>query len=200
MKCEIARFISLAPLSFVDFRVQPSPVVTASDASEFGGGVTMSTGLTESGSVAAGCSIRGDVLEPIEVTSVLAVGLFDGIAALRVAMDVLGWNVLGHVSVERDPGARRVVEAHCPSSVFVEDVTSVDQAMVVEWAGKFSQASLVVLGGGPPCQGVSKVERQSAWCFKGRKDISFSAHASGKGFASAMFSMGKSGAFDGKRQ
>lgn len=146
MKSEISRFISLTPLAFVDFRVQPSPVVTASDASEYGGGVTMSRGLTESGVFAAGCSVRGDVVEPLEITSVLAVGLFDGIAALRVAMDVLGWNVIGHVSVERDPAARRVVEGHFPSTVFVEDVAMVNEGLCQSWAGQFSQASLVVLG------------------------------------------------------
>eukprot|EP00438_Fugacium_kawagutii_P033542 Skav210141 [mRNA] locus=scaffold268:21657:25180:+ [translate_table: standard] len=157
MKAEIARFISLVPLAFVDFRVSPSPVVTASDASEYGGGVTMSRGLTEGGVIAAGCSVRGDVIEPIEETSVLAIGLFDGIAALRVAMDALGWNVLGHVSVERDEAARRVVEAHFPSTIFVNDIALVTAELVSTWAGKFSQVSLVVLGAGPPCQGVSKL-------------------------------------------
>eukprot|EP00438_Fugacium_kawagutii_P023236 Skav223681 [mRNA] locus=scaffold3470:134573:139091:+ [translate_table: standard] len=182
MKAEIARFISLCPLAFVDFRVSPSPVVTASDASEFGGGVTMSTGLTESGVIAAGCNIRGDVLEPLDAPTVLAVGLFDGIAALRVAMDVLGWNVQGHISVESDECARRVVEAHFPSSMFVHDVREITLETVKNWAGQFSQVSLVALGAGPPCQGVSPLnagrkgalrdERTSLFCHVPRiKDL-----------------------------
>ena len=68
--------------------------MTASDASETGGGVTFSRGLTEAGSCAARCAVRGDIVEPMEVESVLLVGLFDGISALRVAVDSLDWNVL----------------------------------------------------------------------------------------------------------
>eukprot|EP00438_Fugacium_kawagutii_P004839 Skav221060 [mRNA] locus=scaffold3118:62102:67689:+ [translate_table: standard] len=155
MKAEVARFIALTPLAFVDFRVSPSPVVTASDASEYGGGVTRSQGLTERGVFAASCDIRGDVPEPLEVISVFAVGLFDGVGALRVAMDTLGWNVAGHVSVECNESARRVVEAQFPATLFYNDVATIDAETVKSWAGKFSQVSLVALGGGPPCQGVS---------------------------------------------
>lgn len=36
-----------------------------------------------------------------------------------------------------------------------EDVETVDEATVVEWSLRFSQCSLVVMGAGPPCQGVS---------------------------------------------
>ena len=68
---------------------------------------------------------------------------------------MLGLEVLSHISVERDPAARRVVEAHFPEVVHVEDVALVDESMVVEWSLRFSQASVVLLGSGPPCQGVS---------------------------------------------
>lgn len=94
MKAEVARFIFLIRLAFVDFRVAPSPAVAASDASEYSGGVAMSQGLSESGVVGAGCAIRGDLVEPLPVTSVLACPI--------------GWNAGGHVIVE---GGGRVVEA-----------------------------------------------------------------------------------------
>lgn len=35
------------------------------------------------------------------------------------------------------------------------DVADVTEEMVMSWACKFTQASLVLLGAGPPCQGVS---------------------------------------------
>ena len=57
-------------------------------------------------------------------------------------------NGLGHVSVEKSPAAARVVEHHFPGCTFVESVQEVDHEMV-------KQASLVVIGVGPPCQGVS---------------------------------------------
>ena len=46
VKEEIARFIGFLPLAYMDFRSQVSRHVTASDASEYGGGVTVSTGVT----------------------------------------------------------------------------------------------------------------------------------------------------------
>eukprot|EP00435_Cladocopium_sp_Y103_P037033 s3214_g9.t1 len=90
---EISRFIGLVPLAYMNFRCQISEVVTASDASESGGGVTASVGLSPMGAVASQCSIRGDVVdvvEPGDIPGVLTIGLFDGIGALRVAADALG--------------------------------------------------------------------------------------------------------------
>ena len=89
------------------------------------------------------------------MSQVLTIGLFDGIGALRAAVDALGWCVLGHVSVEKDDQAARVVEARFPHTVRVKDVLDIDENMVKAWALQFSQAALVVIGAGPPCQGVS---------------------------------------------
>ena len=69
----------------MDFRTDFSGVVTASDASSTGGGLTASKGLTSLGCMASNQTVRGDVVEPTEVTSVLTIGLFDGMGALRVA-------------------------------------------------------------------------------------------------------------------
>ena len=177
VRLELARFIGLLPLAYMDFRCQVSPVVTASDASEMGGGVTASEGLTELGAVASSCEVRGDLVEPCELTSVLTIGLFDGIAALRVATDSLGWNVVGHVSVEKSKEARRVVESRFPGCIFIEDVTQVDLNMVQTWAQRFSQVSLVVLGAGPPCQGVSGLNASRKGALKDERSSLFS-HAS----------------------
>ena len=160
VKLEIARFIGLSPLAMVNLRSDFSSCVTASDASETGGGVTFSRGLTEAGCCAAQCPVRGDIVEPLEVNGVLTVGLFDGISALRVAVDSLGWNIIGHISVETDPAARRVVESKFPSTKFVADVQDVDEEMVQTWASEFSQVALVLIGSGAPCQGVSKLNAQ----------------------------------------
>eukprot|EP00435_Cladocopium_sp_Y103_P040826 s373_g11.t1 len=155
VKVELVRFLGLIPLVYMDFRTEISPFVTASDASQTGGGVTVSVGLTPEGVVASQCTLRGDIVEPADVPAVLTIGLFDGIAALRVAAGALGWNVAGHISVEKSKEAQRVVESRFPNCIIVDDVQSVDLAMVQDWARQFSQVALVVLGGGPPCQGVS---------------------------------------------
>ena len=155
VRCELARFVALVPLAFMDFRSNLSGLVTASDASTTGGGVTMSSGLTPAGVVASACPVRGDLVEPNDVTQVLTVSLFDGIGALRTATDVLGWNVVGHVGVEKAPEARRVVESRFPNTIAVSDVADIDDEMVKSWSLKFSQVGLILLGAGPPCQGVS---------------------------------------------
>ena len=155
VKLELSRFLGLVPLAYMDFRQDISSLVTASDASTTGGGVTKSCGVTPAGCVAAQCPVRGDLVEPSDVSSVLTIGLFDGIGALRVAADVVGWNVAGHISVEISPEAARVVEARFPNTVHIADVKDVNRDMVRDWAMRFSQVALVVLGAGPPCQGVS---------------------------------------------
>ena len=152
---ETVCFCLLVPLARMDFRLPFSDVVTASDASTTGGGITASSKLSPIGCMAANCNVRGDIVEPEDLTQVLTVGLFDGLGALRVAADVIGLPVIGHISVEKHGPARRVVESLFPQTVFVESVELVNEEMVQSWACSFSQVGLIVLGAGPPCQGVS---------------------------------------------
>eukprot|EP00438_Fugacium_kawagutii_P016696 Skav227640 [mRNA] locus=scaffold58:167510:174958:+ [translate_table: standard] len=173
VKEEILRFIGLVPLAYMDFRNEISQHVTASDASEFGGGVTVSTGLTPAGAIASHCKIRGDIVEPVDLTTVLTIGLFDGIGALRMAADVLGWCVTGHISVEKSTEASRVVESRFAGSIIVPDVCLIDDEMVARWASQFTQVSLVVIGGGPPCQGVSGLNAARKGALKDERSCLF---------------------------
>ena len=164
VQLEILRFLALLPLARMDFRTIPSAVVTASDASTSGGGVTVSRGLSNLGQMAASCQVRGDVPALEDMTQVLTIGLFDGIGALRVAADSAGLPIAGHISVEMDSMASRVLEARFPGTIFVKSVEEVDANMVKEWSCLFTQVGLVLLGAGPPCQGVSglNVDRRGA--------------------------------------
>ena len=161
---ELTRFISLVPLCFMDFRIPLDGLATASDASTYGGGITVSTGLTEYGRAAARSNVRGDILDSENHCQVLSIGLFDGIAALRVALDCLQISSIGHVSVETSPTASRVVESYFPGTLFYGDVTTISEKDVMDWACKFGQAAIVIIGAGPPCQGVSGLnsERKGA--------------------------------------
>lgn len=154
-KLEIARFLALIPLARMDFRLGFDGQVTCSDASTSGGGICVSTQVSRAGALAASGRLRGQLPELRQDHRVLTIGLFDGIGALRVAVDLLGLELIGHISVEKDKRAQRVVESHFPETLVVSDVATVTQPMVQEWALKFSQASVVLLGAGPPCQGVS---------------------------------------------
>ncbi len=152
---ELVRFLCALPLAQMNLRTSFLGSVTASDASEYGGGFCVSHGLTPMGVHAAHCSIRGDLPEVSDHVQVLTVGLFDGIEALRVCADALLLPMAGHVSSEVSKEGHRVVEAHFPDSLLVGSVETIDDSMVASWAAKFSNVGVVLVGGGPPCQGVS---------------------------------------------
>lgn len=155
-RLELLRFLGLLPLIRMNFRLDVRPMVTCSDASSSKGGVFRSAGLTPVGTMVARCGLlRGQVPQPLPEHQVLLVGLFDGIGALRVAIDLQAVAVCGYVSVEVNPNARRVVESQYPGVLHYDSVEGIDAALVKEWCLRFSQCSLVLLGAGPPCQGRS---------------------------------------------
>ena len=164
VRLEIIRFICATPLAQMNLSSPFREDITASDASEHGGGFCVSKGLTALGSYAASCPVRGDVPEAEDCVMVLTVGLFDGIAALRVAADSLSLPMSGHVSCEVSKEGNRVVESHFPDSTFVGRVEDIDEDTVRSWACQHTNVGVVVVGGGPPCQGVSglNVDRKGA--------------------------------------
>ena len=137
--------VALAPLSYMDIRAPYDSVVTASDASETGGGLSFSSGLTHFGLQASGKSVRGDAGWGLDDFQVLVISLCDGIGACRVALDVLGAKVGGYVAVEADPAARRVVESSFGSTEFVSIVEDISEQMVKGWACKYSRSHLVLI-------------------------------------------------------
>ena len=152
---ELLRFVALTPLAFMDFRTPVSEKVTASDASTTGGGLCVSRSLSPYGVAASLASCRGDVISQDEVNPILVVSLFDGIGALRVAVDSLQVPVAGYVSAEISPEARRVVESWFPEVIAIEDVQDIGENEVSSWCLRFPGVCAVLLGAGPPCQGVS---------------------------------------------
>ena len=78
---------------------------------------------------------------------ILSIGLFDGIGCLRVALDLLGCDVIGHICVEKDIAGRRVVEHHFPDGWHYEDVVEIKEEDVQKWALRYGQASLILIGG-----------------------------------------------------
>eukprot|EP00438_Fugacium_kawagutii_P030090 Skav228179 [mRNA] locus=scaffold3933:199068:202658:+ [translate_table: standard] len=152
---ELLRFLGMTPLSRMDFRLPVHPMVSCSDASGSGGGLCASVGLTQLGQSVEAGALRGQVQPSHPSVQILVVSLFDGIGALRVALDLQDVEVIGYISVEKNAACRRVVESHYPGVITVNDVNDVTPEMVRQWSLQFSQTELVVLGGGPPCQGVS---------------------------------------------
>eukprot|EP00435_Cladocopium_sp_Y103_P063643 s758_g25.t1 len=155
VKLELVRFACTVPLAQMNLRALFRGDVTCSDASEWGGGFCISNGLTAMGVHAAQCQVRGDVPDVDDHVQVLTIGLFDGIGALRVGADVLKLPMAGHVSAEVSPEGSRVLEANFADSLQVGAVENITEETVMQWAVKYSNVGLVLVGGGPPCQGVS---------------------------------------------
>ena len=155
VRLELIRFICAVPLAQMNLRAMVRGDVTASDASEWGGGFCVSNGLTPMGAHAAHCQVRGDLPEPEDHIQVLTVGLFDGIGALRVSADALKLPMGGHISAEVSGPGSRVLESNFPDAEHVGDVANITEEMVTQWAAKYSNVGVVLVGGGPPCQGVS---------------------------------------------
>ena len=152
---ELLMFILLTPLAQIDFRCPFMEHVTCSDASTSGGGICVSEGLTGYGIAALNAECRGDLPREGDTLQILTVGLFDGLGALRLAVDSLGVGVAGHLSVEKEGTGRRVVEAFFPDTTFHDNVRTVDAELVGSLAMRFPSVAMVLIGAGPPCQGVS---------------------------------------------
>ena len=171
---ELVRFLCLVPLAQICFTSRICGTVTCSDASSSGGGMCASNGITNFGMAACNTHVRGDLPEPHDMFPVLSIGLFDGLGALRVACDNLGLSMAGHISIEQDAKARRVVEASFPDTTFHDNVVTVDEEMVKGWALKYSNAGVVILGAGPPCQGVSGLNADKRGALKDHRSKLFS--------------------------
>lgn len=172
-KLEVLRFLGLLPLARMDFRLDMHPLVTCSDASSGGGGLCATAGTTPMGHAIASGALRGDHPEPRMDGGILAIGLFDGIGALRVALDTLMILVIGYISVEKHEPARRVVERHFPGVVHYSQVEHITAEVVRGWAAHFSQACVVLIGAGPPCQGVSGLNFDRKGALKDQRSCLF---------------------------
>lgn len=155
VKDELVAAFFLAGVSYIDFRLLVNPTITASDASEFGGGLCKTHGLTNRGLAAAKGLVRGEKNESEPPHGLLVISCFDGIAALRVALDNLSCPVSGYISIECSEAASRVVEASFPTADRISDIREVVEADLLIWAAKYPNSCGVLVAGGPPCQGVS---------------------------------------------
>lgn len=170
---EVCRFLALVPLCQMNFRAPVVGQVTCSDASSWGGGFCVSRGLSEYGVAAMNAPCRGDVPEREDLCQVLSVGLFDGLGALRVACDLVGLPMAGHISIEKEASARRVVESYFADTKFHDDVSTVTEAEVFGWSCEYQNVGLVVVGAGPPCQGVSGLNSDKRGALRDHRSVLF---------------------------
>ena len=117
---ELLAAIGLAPLMVTDLRTQPDLLVTASDASEHGGGACAAAGLTREGVDYVQRLPRELPARPAR--GLVLLELFGGISAGRRALDLLGIVPIRHISAEMSPSARRAATSVYPDIIHVNDV------------------------------------------------------------------------------
>ena len=99
--------------------------------------------------------------------NLLLVSLFDGIGGLRRSFEVANIPLCGSVVVELHAGGRRVVAAHWPDTVHLEDVRHFSREFVDQLRRRFVRTTRVVVGAGPLGQnfgGLRAIRSEIAEC------------------------------------
>ncbi|CAK0838767.1 unnamed protein product [Prorocentrum cordatum] len=190
---ELILSIMLLPTAATSMRSRIDGMATVSDASEFGGGVCVSTGLRRGAELALNAC--GDITEHLgvgarfpnmpadpqrpwissspripkgivlKVLNVLVIGLFDGIGGLAVAFSRLPVRIVAYVAAETDAKARRVVRLRWPGAV--------DGDLIQDLCDTFNDSvDICVAGAGAPCQDLSRLDL-SGGGLHGRKSSLF---------------------------
>ncbi|CAK0897785.1 unnamed protein product [Prorocentrum cordatum] len=173
-RTELLAALCLLPMAFTSIRATFDPVVLATDASEEGGGLCYSTGLTKQGAKVAGADpgeeglaflprgAMSSVVPPellprgVPLPTVALFGFFGGIGAAMVALSRCPWRVVMHASSEIDKGAKRCVRQRWPGVIELGDITKLAPESLEKVArSAAAAASYAIAGGGSPCIDVS---------------------------------------------
>ena len=148
------RICFLLPLAFTDLRAKCSGLVTCSDASEGGGGICRSVGLTPLGKLGISPPVG---LSHGRLPRVLVIEWFAGIGGLSRSLERLGVACHRVAVCECDPHCLGVLRKANPGCVVWKDITQVGLVEIRELLDRYPEAELVIQGGGSPCQGLSQL-------------------------------------------
>ena len=149
---DLLKAISLLPFARIRFNLDVDEVVTASDASEHGGGVCASVGPTPEGRARLW---EGElrVKRPVN-DELLLLELFAGIGAGRRALQLLGVTPGTHVVVEIDESATAVLMGNYPEARHWPDIRTFDSAKLAELCADNPHITRILVLGAFPCQDV----------------------------------------------
>eukprot|EP00435_Cladocopium_sp_Y103_P070974 s223_g36.t1 len=175
---ELIRATAALPLAVSNLFTPVSGLVTVSDASEAGGGLCGSAGLSEEGQrVLESIRSLGSQREAVsfapagsvdaqckkEGPRILVISLFDGIGAMMVSLQRLKCRVVGYASCEIDKRCKRLTRTRWPGIIELGDITKVDRKAIqaLSEAVKY-KLDLVIIGAGSPCQDLSSLNATGA--------------------------------------
>ena len=154
------------PMAQFNLKARVDPIVTASDACESGGGICYASRLSRLGEEEAKALLEGKEPKQEEMVDktkmghherIVVVDLFSGIGGLTVALEKAGveWHTL--VAVEKDKDCRRLLRRKYPGIELFSDVRSFDEKALRKILSKCPGVTGLIVGGGSPCQGLSKL-------------------------------------------
>ena len=169
-KSELLGLCCLMPLCGADLKAEMDRVVTSSDASMTGLGVSRTVGLSPQGiefcrhlisCSSLGASPMVSLPSPKIQPRIMAVGLFDGIGGLRRSLERLEAHVVYNVSVEWAPRAQRVVREAWPGTREFGDIRLLTREAVAQLLDTAVELRILVciIAGGFPCQDVSLLNK-----------------------------------------
>ena len=153
------------PMHWLDLRLKVSGQVYATDASPEGGGACSSTSLSPWGNARLqSMSHETEGLEGGGTRNALVVECFAGMGGLKQALDLLGFEPAGVIAIDNSPECSRIYRQHCRHAIWIQDITTITEAQVIEWRRRFPKVTQVILAGGWPCVNHSllNVHRQGA--------------------------------------
>ncbi|CAK0803102.1 unnamed protein product [Prorocentrum cordatum] len=138
---ELLLALALLPCFEYDLRSPISRVMTASDASENGGGVTYTSRHTAEGRTAALCELAGGCAHGRDLLVLLEVG---GCGRGRMAFDSVGLELSLHGLLSVTPDAARTVRARWPEAEVLGDLRAFDAIAARRLLGRAAHATDLV--------------------------------------------------------
>eukprot|EP00435_Cladocopium_sp_Y103_P069147 s617_g32.t1 len=151
------------PLRVTDLRARLHELVTASDASESGGGMVYGHKLSMRGLKEALAIEEGwdeppqESVEIDEPQVILVFDFFAGIGGLSRSLQLAGVEVAHLVVIESDPSCRRLNAVRWPGCEILTDIEKITKKQLEKIMRSVPGLTGVIAGGGSPCQGLSQL-------------------------------------------
>ena len=158
---EVFQILSALPCLETNLRAKISGLVTASDASEAGGGMCRGDRQSLMGHYIARLEGLGQSTIPRPLNcngGVLVFEWFSGIGGLRQALDLLHIPFCKAIVCERDALCTTIYRRHWPIDVHWRDVTQVLEQHVQQLFLETPHVNFVVQGAGSPLQGFTGID------------------------------------------
>eukprot|EP00438_Fugacium_kawagutii_P035486 Skav230564 [mRNA] locus=scaffold2372:215072:220645:- [translate_table: standard] len=169
----LLRACIMLPMAQADLRAQVDGLVSASDASEDGGGLCVSNQLSDEGdrireqlnspefqrSRCAPFQPAGAMLaDSPKGPRIFVLSLFDGVAAIMVALCRLPCRVVGFAASEIDLHCKRLVRKRWPGVIELGKVETIDAKVIETLVTSLGYAvDAVLISAGSPCQDLTRL-------------------------------------------